>query len=244
MCKQHSGRDPMKVLRLRLFQETACYKKPAAFKVGETFPLPPYSTVKGMIHHALQADEYIPMAISIQGKYESKLVDYQRHYFVKSHKYGEFPLVLDGLALNYDFREMTTMPIYMHMLLNVELVVHLHADEGILAKIHDVFHHQNPPLSLGRWEDLVRVDECSYVDCKPVDDDQETVLPIYIPTAKADDVSGVPYRLNWRYEIREGVRQWERIKVRYIPAGEWIGHLDLMVDRDGYPIAFPAEMEE
>lgn len=35
----------MKVLKLKLFQETACYKKPFAFKVAETYPLPPYSTI-------------------------------------------------------------------------------------------------------------------------------------------------------------------------------------------------------
>ena len=35
----------MKILKLKLFQETACYKKPFAFKVAETYPLPPYSTV-------------------------------------------------------------------------------------------------------------------------------------------------------------------------------------------------------
>lgn len=232
----------MSILRLRLFQETACYKKPAAFKVGETYPLPPYSTVKGMIHHAMQADEYIPMRISVQGKYESRLVDYQRHYFVKTQKHGEFPLILDGLAVDYEFQDMTTMPIYTHMLLNVELVIHIQAEEETLERVHDSLH-KSPHLSLGRWEDLVRIDECKFVDYQSVDDDNETILPLYLPESMAVDVNGVPYRLNWKYEIREGVRQWERIKVRYIPVEEWIGHLDLMVDQDGYPIAIPPEME-
>lgn len=54
----------MKLLRLKIFQETACYLKPFAFKVGETFPLAPFSTVKGMLHAVLDAKEYIPMNIS------------------------------------------------------------------------------------------------------------------------------------------------------------------------------------
>ena len=69
----------MKILKLKLFQETACYKKPFAFKVAETYPLPPYSTVIGMFHKILGADsgEYYPMNISIQGEYESIFSNYQ-----------------------------------------------------------------------------------------------------------------------------------------------------------------------
>lgn len=65
----------MKVLRLKLFQETACYKKPLAFKVGETYPLPPYATVKGWAHALLSADQLIPMRVSVQGGYEAKIMD-------------------------------------------------------------------------------------------------------------------------------------------------------------------------
>ena len=55
----------MNIIKLKLFQETACYKKPFAFKVAETYPLPPYSTVIGMLHKVLQAQngEYFDMNI-------------------------------------------------------------------------------------------------------------------------------------------------------------------------------------
>ncbi|MEZ2661269.1 CRISPR-associated protein Cas5, partial [Aneurinibacillus aneurinilyticus] len=62
----------MRVLRLKLFQETACYTKPFANKVAETYPLPPYSTVKGMIHQLLQANELLPLLFSVQGSYETR----------------------------------------------------------------------------------------------------------------------------------------------------------------------------
>ena len=55
----------MRALRLDLFQETACYKKPFALKISETYPLPPYSTVNGMLHKLLDAKEYIPINICI-----------------------------------------------------------------------------------------------------------------------------------------------------------------------------------
>ena len=47
----------MKALRIKAYQETACYKRPFANKVTETYPLPPYSTVKGMLHAVMAAKE-------------------------------------------------------------------------------------------------------------------------------------------------------------------------------------------
>lgn len=78
----------MKILKLKLFQETACYKKPFAFKVGETYPLPPYSTIIGMFHKILGAasGEYFPMNISIQGNYESIFNNYQTLRMFKGKK--------------------------------------------------------------------------------------------------------------------------------------------------------------
>ena len=69
----------MKILKLKLFQETACYKKPFAFKVAETYPLPPYSTVIGMCHKVIGAKpgEFYPMNVSVQGEYESIFSNYQ-----------------------------------------------------------------------------------------------------------------------------------------------------------------------
>lgn len=234
----------MQVLRLKLFQETACYKKPAAFKVGETYPLPPYSTVKGMLHQILQADRYIPMKISIQGKYETRMVDYQKHYFFKKDKMHEFPLVMDGLALDVSFENMTSMPIYMHMLLNVDLVIHVQAEDEILAQLRQAIEG-GASFSLGRWEDLVRVDECKMVDVERDHDvERTTPLPIYWPLSRLEELPGVPYRLNWKYEIVNGVRQWRKIKVRYVQQGQSLWGEEVLIDEDGFPVVFPMEMEE
>ena len=105
----------MKILKLKLFQETACYKKPFAFKVAETYPLPPYSTVIGMFHKILKAKpgEYFPMNISIQGNYESIFSNYQTLRMYKGDK-------------------VTSMPRNVHLLLNVNLLIHVKADDEII----------------------------------------------------------------------------------------------------------------
>lgn len=231
------------VLRLKLFQETACYKKPTAFKVGETYPLPPYSTVKGMLHHLLNAKQYIPMKLCIQGTYEARVVDYQSHYFFKKRDVAELPLTMDGLTYRPSYQHMTTMPIYMHMLLNVSLVIHISAETGVLTNIEKAVK-SGVPISLGRWEDLVRVDECRFVALFEDDEERKTPYPMYWPLSRGADVSGVPYRLNWKYDIVRGIRQWKRIKVRYIQDGFDPWGSDVLWDDQGHPVIFPKEMEE
>ena len=103
----------MKILKLKLYQETACYKKPFAFKVAETYPLPPYSTVIGMLHKALQAKngEYFDMNVSIQGEYDSIFSNYQSLRMYKSNG------------------QVTAMPRNVHQLLDINLIIHVQAED-------------------------------------------------------------------------------------------------------------------
>ncbi len=208
----------MRVLKLKLFQETACYKKPFALKVGETYPLPPYSTVKGMLHDILKAEEFVPMSISIQGDYESKFVNYQSMYFYKS-------------------KEITKMPLNIHLLYNVSLIIHVNAEEKILENIVEGIKNLDKHLSLGREEDLVRIDEVKFVEVEPNNPffkGKSYIInnPIYIPVKfLPSTVNGINYRLNWKYNIIEGLRQWERIDVKYVEEGEEILE-EILLDED------------
>ncbi len=72
----------MKAIRIKLFQEIASYRTPLTFGQRMTYPLPPYSTVIGMVHNLCNFTEYKEMNISIQGKYISKAREYfTRHEF-------------------------------------------------------------------------------------------------------------------------------------------------------------------
>lgn len=59
----------MRVLRIRLTQTSANYRKEETMTNKMTYPLPPISTVIGAIHRACGYTEYHAMDISIQGKY-------------------------------------------------------------------------------------------------------------------------------------------------------------------------------
>lgn len=211
----------MKALRLDLFQETVCYKKPFAMKISETYPLPPYSTVNGMLHKILDADEYIPMNISIQGNYESIINNYQTTYFYKK-------------------KEVTTMPMNQHMLLNVSLIIHINAEDDILDKLYNKFLNLDEYLSLGRKEDLVRIDDIKFVDIQEYEldedyEDEENTLsdyiikmPIYVPKTKYYDLSGISYRLN-NYYINNR-NSWNKIDTLYVEKGNQIIEGSILLD--------------
>ncbi len=192
----------LKILKMKLFQESACYKKPFAFKVAETYPLPPYSTVIGMFHKILGAgsNEYHPMDISIQGEYESIFNNYQnlRTFKGKDH--------------------VTAMPRNVHQLLNVELVIHMRSDDDTVDTIYRNVVEGRETFTLGRNEDLVRVDNVQIIE------EPEKVYGVdiekynaYVPLELTDkEAIGINYRLNTVYIAKNDLRQWHKVDVKYI----------------------------
>ena len=61
----------MKALRLVLHQNKCNYRKENSVSSRMTYPLPPLSTIIGAIHNICNWEEYVPMDVSIQGKFES-----------------------------------------------------------------------------------------------------------------------------------------------------------------------------
>lgn len=209
----------MKILKMKLFQETACYKKPFAFKVAETYPLPPYSTVIGMFHKIIGAKpgEYYPMNISIQGDYESIFSNYQNLRMFKGKG------------------KVTQMPRNVHQLLNVNLIIHMQAEDETVEKIYNNVISGKESFTLGRNEDLVRVDEIKIIDKpKEVRDKFINNHNAYIPVKYTDEyVNGINYRLNSVYTIKNELRNWEKINVKYIEKHTNESILETLQDEDG-----------
>ncbi len=75
----------MQALRIVLKQSSANYRKEETVDNKMTYPLPPLSTIIGALHVACGYKEYKPMDISIQGKFESMLIEpYIDHCFLNS----------------------------------------------------------------------------------------------------------------------------------------------------------------
>lgn len=61
----------MEALRIHLTQTSANYKREEVIENKMTYPLPPFSTVIGALHHVCEFESYRPMDISIQGDYHA-----------------------------------------------------------------------------------------------------------------------------------------------------------------------------
>lgn len=158
------------------------------------------------------------------------------------------PIVMDGLKEEqpqYDTKTMSSMPLYTHLLYNINLIIHIKAEEGILNNIYESFKVNNNFLSLGRHEDLLRIDDVSFVSLKEVED-CFLEHAIYIPESYIDDDTGglgIPYMLNWTYKIKQGIREWEKIPVMYVNSNRYLNVYEvnkIMQDDEGYPVFWNA----
>lgn len=215
----------MKILKLKLYQETACYKKPFASKVAETYPLPPYSTIIGMFHKIIQAraGEYFPMNISVQGSYEGIFSNYQS---LRMYKWKD---------------KVTSMPRNVHQLLDVNLIIHVQAEDEIIDKIYQNIINGIETFTLGRNEDIVRIDAIKILENVNDVEEPEILKNAYIPEWIDNEVTGINYRLNTTYTIQDDIRKWNKVNVKYVEK-HTNQHLDeILQDEDGDNIYFYSE---
>ena len=153
----------MKAVKLKLYQNMVNYKVPTSFQLKESYPLPPYSTVIGMVHSLCDFKEYKPMKISISGNYFSKVNDlYTRYEFKNGNPFemGRHQLNVNGYGIN---RGVATA----ELLVDVNLTIHIIPEdqsEEFLNTIFEAFKYPREYPSLGRREDIVLIKDVKIID--------------------------------------------------------------------------------
>lgn len=225
----------MKAIRVKLQQELVNYKKPTSFQLKETYPLPPYSTVIGMVHTLCGFNEYKDMKISIAGKFNSKVNDlYTRYEFSNGMTYESARHQLK--AGDYGIgRGVATV----ELLVDVELLLHIiPTDQSLIEKIEKAFKFPCEYPSLGRREDIavikdikiVNVAEDKLKDTARIDEEYSAYIPIeeyakikFKNRIEGVSISGTRYRLNKNYELSnlgtakkpKIIRKWNKVEVIY-----------------------------
>ncbi|MCB5951160.1 CRISPR-associated protein Cas5 [Enterococcus sp. BWT-B8] len=174
----------MKAIKLKLYQNMVNYKKATSFQLKETYPLPPYSTVIGMVHSLCGFTEYQPMDISIQGKYFSKVNDlYTRYEFNNGMKYDKARHQIQvgdyGVGQGIATAE---------LLVDVEMVIHIiPEDQTLIEQIEQAFLFPKEYPSLGRREDLLVIDRVKVVNIQEEKLSKRWTLPndyaAYVPVS-------------------------------------------------------------
>lgn len=230
----------MKAIRVDCFQASANYRKPTSFLMKETYPLPPYSTVLGMIHSACGFFKNSPLQsikLSIQGTNQGTISDlYTRYSFDNGVKYDKTRhqlRVKDNGAEYGVFKGIA----HTELVCQNQMIIHIVPSAEDFEIVLQGLTHPKRYLSLGRYEDILDVQKIEVVDLM---ESEEEIMPqnnIYVPIFEdkqfygnelervidLEGISGTEYLLNKEYEItKEGIRRWKqdggRIRVKYVQA--------------------------
>lgn len=227
-----------KVIRLECSQQLVNYRKPASFQIKETYPLPPYSTVIGMIHAAAGFKEYQPMEVSIQGTYHSIVNElYTRYSFGIPYNPTRHQAKVkngdkwDGITIGTGNIELIT---------DLNLLIHINPEnENLLETIKNSLLYPRTYLSLGRHEDLLTINKVEIVEIKEAGKNDEKFLnyDAYVPkkfinqyiAGYADSI----YKLNKKFSItKTNMRTWdEKVETALISKGSYLYKGDWYIDK-------------
>jgi len=168
----------MKVLRLKIYQPSAHYRIPFTSARRHTYPIPPYSTVIGLICNVLgienQENENFKklkkgLSLAIYGKYKFLNREYiwLRNLNEKDHerRFGcSDRRIIDQLPEHPGGQ----IPVRVDVLEEVKLLIYIkYNDEKFLQEIKDAFENprkRNSPIHLGRAEDWVIFEEINMIE--------------------------------------------------------------------------------
>lgn len=210
----------MKAIRLKINQQMPNYRKPASFLIKETYPLPPYSSIIGMIHTACEFTSYHDMKISIQGNYASVVSDYAIHYTFGT-SYDPTRHVAKVQRIDGKFDGIGRGPKSIELLTDVELIIHIVPDEKELEFIYERLKNPVVYLSLGRYEDLVQLESIDIVNLELSDDVEKLNNDMYVPVEQLDSDNnflGTIYKINKVFTItKDNMREWtETVVVKHL----------------------------
>jgi len=232
------------------------YKVPTSFQLKESYPLPPYSTVIGMVHSLCDFKEYKPMKISISGSYFSKVNDlYTRYEFKNGNPFemGRHQLNVNGYGIN---RGVATA----ELLVDVNLTIHIIPEdqsEEFLNTIFEAFKYPREYPSLGRREDIVLIKDVKIIDVEkkklekdlsngeddfayiPVNFIQEKLVN-YGDKKNGMNIYGTRYELTKNYILNnigtkskpKMIRSWEKEEVIYSSNIKGFKRREVPVDTD------------
>ena len=214
-----------RAIRVKCFQNLVNYKKPSSFIIKETFPLPPYSTVLGMIHAACGYTEFHPMKLCIQGTNSGTVSElYTRYSFSAGTKYeeGRHQICVEYGERYGIFRGIANV----ELVCDNDMVIHVIPEEDDFEKVYNSLKYPPRYLSLGRYEDLLDIERVDIVNIHQ-EDEVEIKRDMYIPVSygiELGDRRGTIYNLTKEYEItKQGLRRWKkengRVKAYYCSGG-------------------------
>ncbi|MCI8575166.1 MAG: type I-B CRISPR-associated protein Cas5 [Bacilli bacterium] len=217
----------MKLIRIKAKQNMVNYRRPMCYISGETYPLPPYSTIIGMIHNACGYKEYHPMKISVQGIPYSVVSDIQTKVAGGTAKFEKdrhnFFATCNGKKIGY-----TKGPGNVELITEIDLIIHIQPKNDLeLEEIKNGLLNPIKYLSLGRHEDIINIIEVKIVEAK-IAEEPVTKYPMYFQENENNNkLSGPIYKLKKVFKVdpKTNLRHFENhYRLHYIASNTPLYH--------------------
>ena len=214
----------MKLLKLKIFQPEANYSQPFGYQRRLTYPIPLWSTVKGLVANVLgiksnpnEFDKFKNILIGISGFFETKSREYiwLRNLTKSSHLnyYGDISKREKNSQTGHIGGQ---APIFIDILNNVFLTIYFnHPNYDYLIKINKAFQYiekRDTSLHLGRAEDWFVIESINIIECKKQEINGNFKRFFWIP-ASLNKVSGILFKMPTFYRIVNGKRVFDYVNV-------------------------------
>lgn len=212
----------MKAVMIQGHMDTARFSIPGwNGKRGETYPLPPFSTIAGMVHFLCRWDSWHDMKISVSGNgvmNKPEICMRWRGGAVAGSETEEFKQRFPVRVKSGDsFVGWVNTLIYEAFASDLDLRLHIMPDnqEEVDVIYRKILNPRTFP-SLGRHEDLIRIDDVQVVDILPP---QEMALDMCAYAPSTIKVPGTVYTIHKDCVIKNGKRRFNDIPVKYLDRG-------------------------
>lgn len=203
----------MKAIRFNFYQESANYRISTSFESRNSYPLPPFSTVIGMIHNLCSFDSYHPMQLGIKGTYDGIADNLQQGFTFGSLKFDpkRHHFSANGIGVNKSI-------FHVELLWDIDLSITIVPDdESDLSVIYESLSNPREYPSLGRREDIGSLTDVKIVDLDLHFFEEETIIdyPGWIPTTLNQ---GTRFNIPKNYKLKQvrknkAFREFENIPV-------------------------------
>jgi len=216
----------MECLRVKLYTPTGIFKNPLSIKGIEVYPLPPYSTIIGLIYRAMgrkwKGEHF---QISIQGDYQAIYRDY---VWFRGDSLGD---------------KEDKLPLQVPILYSLEFLVHVKAENGLLEDIERALKEPKELLFLSGGEYPLKVQEVKRVKCLEKFISEENCIKLnynaYIQRELLENIGtsdkGILFSLSYFYKNSQKPKTYSWIDAYYFQKGTEI-YGSLIFDEDNNPV--------
>ena len=232
----------MKAVKIEAYMQTAHFRLPA-WKREITYPLPPFSTVIGMVHKMCGWSSYHAMKISVAGSgihngQDGSILStrWTGGQYVKTLS-DEFKKRWPVIVKNGEgYTGWVSGPVSEEFIADLSLRLHIMPEnQSELSNIYKSLTYPATYISLGQHSDLMRIDNISIVNISTEKTVKTLDLDMYAPAADIEDIEALQYKLHKNYTIVRNRRQFVNIPALYLSK---TAEVTCLTDENGHPVFF------